>query len=290
MKKRGQITSLITLVLLIATGCSSRYESPVEVDDSMVIYPAKDADGVLVKITFCRDESRKTDKRIGEGTDFTIMENENILALVDLENCFVNNNRDLMFHMDWIGANGKSFYSKRIDLSTKDSTSTIKSSISISPDRREAGEYMLRLYLFRELIAEKKFEILPEFQLTDAYGERISTEITLYRKKSKKTGKLIGKGTDFTIRKKTNLRASIALENRFAYGNRELIFHLDWVDSEGKTFYSKEIILPPDDTTTTLRGSISIAPGKRQAGDYAVQIYLFRKPIGEKKFVIHPTK
>ena len=92
-----------------------------------------------------------------------------------------------MFHFDWIGPDGETFYMKRVYLSQQDSTLTISSSISISPEQRDTGEYKLRVYLFRELIAEKKFEVLPEFQLNTAQHEELKVNITLYRTKSKKT-------------------------------------------------------------------------------------------------------
>jgi len=165
MKKMKLITLtmfLITLLLLVGAGCSSRIEMPVTGADSTIVYPAKKADGISAKITLCRKVDKKTGKRIGTGTVFTIMEKERVRAFVDLENRFVYGDRELMFHFDWIGVNGRSFYRKRIDLSPDDSSSTINSSISIPPDKRQPGKYILRIYLFRELIAEKKFELLPE--------------------------------------------------------------------------------------------------------------------------------
>ncbi len=65
-----------------------------------------------------------------------------------------------MFHIDWIDSTGNSLYKKRIDLSPSDSSSRIISSISLSPPKRKVGEYIVRVYLFRELIAEKKFQLV----------------------------------------------------------------------------------------------------------------------------------
>ena len=271
-------------MLLILTGCSSRIETPVTEADSTIVYPAKNADGIAAKITLFRKMNKKTGKLIGEGTVFTIREKEKIRALIELENRFVYGDRELMFHLDWIGDNGKSFYRKQIDFSPNDSSSTIKTSISIPPDRRQPGNYILRIYLFRELIAEKKFELIPESQIILSKDEEIKAGITLYRRISKKTGKMLGKGTVFTIKKKAKVRALIDLENRFAYGDRELIFHLDWIGEDGKSFYRKGIDLYPDDSSSTIKSSISISPGKRQAGNCILQIFLFNKLIAEKKF------
>lgn len=159
-------TSLIALLLLVAPGCSSRIETPVTGEDSTITYPPKKTDGISAKITLCRKVSKKTGNRIGEGTLFSIKEKEWVRAFVDIEHRFNDDKRELMFHLDWNDANGRSFYLKRIDLSPDDSSSTIKSSISISPGKRKPGKYTLRVYLFRELIAEKEFELRPEFQLT----------------------------------------------------------------------------------------------------------------------------
>ncbi len=69
-----------------------------------------------------------------------------------------------MLHIDWLDSTGNSFYKKRIDFSLTDSSSSIKSSISTSPPKRKAGNYTVRVYLFRELIAEKKFQLIESFQ------------------------------------------------------------------------------------------------------------------------------
>ena len=80
----------------------------------------------------------------------------------------------------------------------------------------------------------------------------------------------------------------IDLENRFAYGDRELIFHLDWIGEDEKSFYRKQINLYPDDSSSTIKSSISISPDKRQAGNCILQIFLFNKLIAEKKFELRP--
>jgi hypothetical protein len=145
----------------------------------------------------------------------------------------------------------------------------------------------LKVYCFRELIAQKNFRILPELQIETEDEIGISANITLYRKTSKKTGGLIGEGTTFTIKNKENVRAIIELENRYAYGEQELIFNIDWVDADGVSFYDKSINLFPNDSTTTLNSSISIAPGKREPGDYILRVSLFDKVIAEQKFELY---
>ena len=214
------------------------------------------------------------------------MENADIRALVDIENRFKYKDRDLMFHIDWIGADGRSFYTKQIILAPTDSSTVLQSSISISPGDREPGEYNFKIYFFRELIAEKKFEILPKFELLSSTGEKISSDIRLYRYKSKKSGKLIGEGTTFTIKEKAKVRALIELENRFVYGRQELRFQLEWIGPDSKSFYEKDIILEPQDSTFIINSYISIPPEKREPGEYALRVSLFDILLQEKKFLL----
>ncbi len=280
------ILKIAVLIMIIITSCSSRNDIPVTGSDSTITYPANDIDGISAKITFFRKISKKTGKLIDEGTVFTIKERRNLRVLIDIKNRLIHNDKELMFHMDWVGENGKSFHRKQINLSSDDSSQTLKSSISISPNIRTPGKYTLYLYLDRELIAEKKFELLPEVMVTPLVGDEITADITLYRKTSKKTGKLIGEGTVFKIKKKRNIRALITIQNRFGYGDRELKFKISWTTEDGKQFYQKRINLLSSDSTSTLTSSISISPGKRLPGKYSIQVFLFSSLIGEKKFEI----
>jgi hypothetical protein len=101
---------------------------------------------------------------------------------------------------------------------------------------------------------------------------------------SKKTGKLIGEGSTFKMKAKRNVRASIELKNRFAFGDQELMFHIEWIGPAGESIYRKRYDLYPYDSTSTIESSISIAPDKRQAGNYIVQLLLFNELIAEKPF------
>jgi hypothetical protein len=149
-------------LLMFMPACSTRYQEPLTTADSTIVYPPKKTGDISAKITFCRKISKKTGKLIDAGSVFTIGNDEMVHAVVDLENRFESGDRDLMLHLQWIDQDGGDIYRKRIDLTSADSTSTLKSSISISPDKRQPGEYLLQVYLFRELIAEKKFRLLPE--------------------------------------------------------------------------------------------------------------------------------
>jgi len=274
---------LIALLIPAFSGCSSRNETPTTSEDSTIVYSSKQPDGVNVNITLCRKVGKKTGKRISEGTIFTIMDKAKVYALFDLENRKLFMDKEMMFHAEWIGPNGKSFYRKRIDLLLDDSSSTLKSSISITPEKRQPGSYIVRFFLFRELIAEKKFELRDEVIITGKEFD-ITANIILYRKIGKKTGKIIGAGTVFTIKKKAKVRALINLDNREDYLNDELKFKVDWIGPDSNSFYSKKFDLSPGDSSSTIKSSISITPKKRQPGNYIFRVYLYKTLLAEKKF------
>lgn len=292
--KREKLNTIIlfltTVILIGVTACSSRVETPLTGEDFTIVYPAKNPNDISAKITLFRKFDKKTKEQIGVGTVFFLREKANIRASIDIENQITYGDQELMFHIDWINAEGKSIYLKRIDLAADDTNSTFSSSISISPEIREEGTYTIQLFFFRELIAEKKFEILPQVQIDPFDDNGISANITLYRKKSKKTGKLIGEGDIFKIKEKAKVRALIELENRFAYGNQELVFRYDWLGPDGESFYGKQIDFFPNDSTSIIKSSISIPPGKREPGKYCFRLYLYDELIAEKEFKLQKNK
>ncbi|RKY91391.1 MAG: hypothetical protein DRQ01_07765, partial [Ignavibacteriae bacterium] len=274
---------LIASLIPVLSGCSSRNETPTYSEDSTIVYSPNQPDGVNANITLCRKVGKKTGKRIDTGTVFTIKEKTKIHAFFDIENRNIFADKEIMFHVEWIGPDGKSFYRKRIDLLQDDSSSTINSSISITPAKRQQGSYKVRFFLFRELIAEKKFELRDFVPITGKEFD-ITANITLCRKVGKKTGKRIGAGTVFTIKKKAKVRAIIDLENRDDYLDKELKFKVEWIEPNGKSFYRKKIDFSPGDSTSTIKSSISITPKKRQPGNYIFRVYLYNTLLAEKKF------
>ncbi len=153
---------LAILTLALASGCSSRSEVPVVEPDSTLSYPAKKPDGITASITLCRDVSKKTGKRLGTGRVFTLAKGARVHAFVDLENPYALGQRLLKFHLVWSTADGNVFYQKQIAFDPSDEDTMLKSSISIRPSRRDPGDYTFRVYLFRELIAEKNFRLRTE--------------------------------------------------------------------------------------------------------------------------------
>ena len=261
--------------------CSERVSEPVVMPDSTIVYPAKDPDDISARITFSRYFGQKTGRQWGITQIFPIREDENVYAVVTLENRLKNPDRDLMFHLDWLRPDGQSVYMKEIILPANDSTCTIESSVSSSPGAREPGKYSLRVYLFRELIAEKFFEFINEADFKEVEGE-----IVFFKSIDKETGEMKGADTVFEIKKKGILRAQVSLKNLNFYKDDELPFRLEWIDPDEESFYSKKSEIKPTDSLSVINGSISITPDKRQPGEYFLRVYLFDDLIAEKGFVL----
>jgi hypothetical protein len=268
----------------LPAGCSDRDSEPVILPDSTIVYPSKKADGISAIITLSRNLGQKSGKQSAIATVFPLKENESVYAVIELENRLNNMRRELMFHIDWIGPEGKSVYLKRADLSADDSTSVLVSSISVSPDKRPPGKYLLRIYLFRELIAEKYFELRNEAEV-----EKVFSDIIFFKSVDKESGEMKGIDTIFEIKKKGLLRAQITLENLHIYQDEELPVRLEWIGPGGESFYSKKINILTADTLSSIAGSISITPDKREPGEYFLRVYLFDEIVGEKRFVLRPS-
>jgi hypothetical protein len=158
----GALLALASLVAVqaLSSGCSSRSETPTMGADSTLVYPAKNPSGVEASIVFCSEApSKTTGMRRGVRDLFTAGEKAKVYAFVDLKNQFALGDRPLELHLVWIGPDDESFFTKRVDYVPSDSTTTLRSRITIAPERRDPGRYLLRVYLFRELIAERAFEV-----------------------------------------------------------------------------------------------------------------------------------
>jgi hypothetical protein len=274
---------LLIAVGIFSTACSERVSEPVIMPDSTIIFPSKKADGISAKITFSRYLVQKSARQSAISTVFPIKDDGNVYAVVELENRLNHTDRPLMFHIDWIDTENKSFYKKQIDLPLGDSTISLLSSVSVSPDKRPTGKYMVRVYLFRELIAEKYFELRDSAGVEKVYGN-----IVFFKSLDKESGEMKGVDTVFEIKKKGILRAQINLQNLDIYQDEELPIRLEWIGNDGESFYSKKIDVKPADSISSITGSISITPDKRQAGVYFLRAYLFDEMIAERKFLLKP--
>lgn len=307
---------ILTIILIIIAQfflqvCSDRLETPFEGENSTTIFRSKSATGIEASIIFCKGISKKPGNPIKADTVFTIKEKAKVYSLINLSNKEINKNKNFMFHIDWLDSSGNSFYKKRIDLPAGDSSSFITSSIALTPGKRKSGNYNLRVYLFRELIAEKNFQLVddkPELESKEktvvstdkkkpnkkenkkktvkpkVKTEDISANIIFCRGVSKKTGKLLGEDSIFTIKEKRKVKAVVKIENHDIKTNQQMNFYFEWIGPDGKQFYKKKITYTTSNPAFTLSNSISIAPGKRNAGTYSLKVYYKKKIIAEQKF------
>ena len=90
---------------------------------------------------------------------FDLEEDARILATVQLDNVYARGRRPMTLHLIWVNPAQKKVFKKMYEYTPNDSTQKITGSFSIPPSRRSPGFYKLRVYLHRELIAEKAFEL-----------------------------------------------------------------------------------------------------------------------------------
>jgi hypothetical protein len=288
------VLSIIFLMLIISN-CSTRNETPVKNDDEGIIsFSPKQKDGINAEIILYKGIDEPTGLPL-IADSFTLSNDANVYAEVKLNNYKIRKNRDLMFHVDWIRPDGNSIFMKRVDISQNDSTGEIKSAISISPGKRDTGNYKFRVYLFRELIAEKKF-LLASYNVDSAkvfsseISPGISAEITLGSKYDKKNDFPVDTGKVFTIRDKAKLFANIKLLNGSLYEGKELICDISWCYSNDSSFFSKRINFSQYDKISDIKSNISINRKSRQPGKYKLQVYLYGNLIGEKSFELVSEK
>jgi hypothetical protein len=121
-------------------------------------------------------------------------------------------------------------------------------------------------------------------------ADGIEASLTFCKGISKKTGKPIKADTVFTINEKAKVYSLVQLSNWKFNKDRELMFHIDWLDSTGNSLYKKRIDFTPSDSSSGFISSISVSPEKRKPGEYQVCLYLFRELIATKYFrLIEPV-
>jgi hypothetical protein len=277
---------LFMYAIILLTGCSSFTSEPVTTADSTIIYPSRETGGIAANITLCKKISKKSGKPVGEGMVFSIGENQMVRALVKIENRHLHSDRLLMFHIDWLDSEGNSFYMKRIDLAAGDTTSFLFSSISIDSTARQPGKYLFQVYYFRELIAEKKFELISSSKDTIPLAEKIAAKITFFGKMDKKTGIRSEEDTAFILKKKGWIHATVGFGNPLPFEDEELKFKLEWIGPDDSSFYRKQITLSPSDTFQVLNNSVSISSETRKPGNYFLRVTLLGETIAKKEFTL----
>jgi hypothetical protein len=149
----------LALALLIVSGCASRSETPFYAEDSTRVYPGLKPGDVTATVTFCERYERDSGQRIDVGRMFEINERRRVWAIVDLENPLARGSRPLDFHLVWLWPDASTLYAKRLTYTPSEEDRPLVTNISIAPERRDPGRYAFQVYLFRELIAEKTFEL-----------------------------------------------------------------------------------------------------------------------------------
>lgn len=245
------------------------------------LLPPLDTKKVKSSITFCSNVDKKTTKRTGINSIFNLGTKAKVYACVDLSNCLVFGERELNFRLKWVDTDGKTMFSKRFNFAPNKSSKTLISAISISPKKREKGDYKLQVLLFNELIAEKSFTLRPTLN-----PKNLKSTITLYSKEDKNTGKKIGVGSSFNIKNKRKVNALIDIENPLVFGKKELKFRVEWIGINGKSFYAKNLTMTPNSSDKILKSAISIPPNKRKPGNYKIRLFLFGKLIKERAFIL----
>lgn len=277
----SEIRLIIPFVILVLAGCSGRYETPVVLEDSTISYPSKNAGGVEATITLYTGVDKKTGEKTGVGSVFTIIEKENLLAFIDLKNLKTQPYKQLMFHIDWVDSIGNSLYLKRVYISPGDTITSLASAVNISPEKRRPGNYEIRIYCFRELMAVKKFVLREK---TAVLNELITT-VSLSGKKDNPAGET---NSVFFSDEKGSVNASVEMKNVTGKFDQELAFDLAWTGPDEKSFYKKSVVIKPGDTSILANSSISTSPEKRQPGKYVFRVMLFDTAIVAKAFEIQP--
>jgi hypothetical protein len=176
------------IYLLVLSGCEQeavRLARLSAAKDSLVASPAEDHS--LATVTFCRKIGSKTGKRIGVGEHFTIGGKARVTACVDFRN--VSPGKNYAVHLVWIKPFGREVFRKYAEVEVAETETgyrsvihwrkaddlnylreeiqesseaafTLTSRMTISPQKkRSPGIYTLRVYLHRELLTEKSFQL-----------------------------------------------------------------------------------------------------------------------------------
>lgn len=185
------VTVLIILklsLIMVFSGCNSRKSEPSIGDDFTAQFPSKKMNDAAATVTFFTDFDSETGTPVYSGDVFTLREKANLRAIVNLSGLPVEKYPELMFHLDWISPNDRSFFTRRTDIIATKPDTALQSSISLSPDRRPPGDYLLKVYYFRELIAMKSVELLPPLSVNSQLAGRLRPEITFYTGIDRKSG------------------------------------------------------------------------------------------------------
>jgi hypothetical protein len=177
---------------VIAGGCGEYGVAAAPGADSVSVALPADIGGAA-RLYLYRITSSKTGERLGVGRSFRVEEGRSVRAVLQLDG--VRSDRQLHIHLMWINPEGKAAYTKEIrirpedwqhddrrralaaDMVTLDPQRRfleLESRYGVSPERFEeemlkpedrrtfkTGTWLVRAYLFRRLVLQTSFELLP---------------------------------------------------------------------------------------------------------------------------------
>jgi hypothetical protein len=129
-------------------------DSLASLEARLAVLAAEDSVSALIPWKLKRE-----DGSAGEEHSFEIEEGARVQATVRFENVYARGKRPLMIHFVWTNPAQKRVFKRMVEYTPNDSTQSLTSSLSITPTKRSAGHYSLQVFLFREQIAEKSFEL-----------------------------------------------------------------------------------------------------------------------------------
>jgi hypothetical protein len=271
-------------LIAIFAACTECEKTSGNIDDSVNNH--LETGSIDVKIDFFTQYNSDSEAPLNIDTIFTLHDKCNLRTNVEIENIRPSDYPVHLFHFDWIDADDKSIFIKKFELSPKEVVLPLTSSMSISPDKRSPGNYKLKVYCFRKLIAEKSFRLLPENTINTMVAQRFNPQIVFGKSIHKKSGFVNDRDTLFNINQTRRIHALVDFSRPDFYENQNLIFTLKWISPDGNSFFEKEIKLSAGDVAHYLASSISVSADKRPVGEYRLRVFLFDELIAEKHFFL----
>jgi len=288
MKNILYMLTILSAALLYA--CSSRLDPVMNEEEGSVSYSAKESSGINISVILHKGINEASGNPISVKTFMTGAKSK-VYASIKLLNRKFHPGEDMMLHIDWIDPDGNSFFMKRTDILSGDTTSELKSAISVQPGKRDTGQYKLRVYLFRELVAENNFSLVsynPDSAAVFSNGP-VSADVFLGSRYNRKNVMPGDTGSVFEQKNKAKVYAGIRLRNRDALKGKVIEGEIDWCD-EDRPFYRKSIFFSQHDTLKETGSAVSTDIKSRKPGSYSVKVYLYNNLVAEKLFRLVPEK
>jgi hypothetical protein len=278
----------IVLILLLVAGCSTRHSKQVITENSTVYYTPKDSNQVKVSIDLGRKFLKATRQLIFTGQHFPVAKDETVHAYVNVDFKDTASNNTHVFHLQWIDQEGKDIYTKEFKHQMDDTASVLYS--SIFTEGREKGNYSVRVFYFRELIAEKHFYLVDSAKYSDSLIDKVGTTLSFGEKYSRKKQKLLSTDTVFYKGPGKWVNTLVRFRNEPPFEGDQVKFKVEWLDPKGDVAYDKWIKLNRGEDIDLLRSSISIDDKDRDTGLYTVNFYWFDQRIAQNHFRLKPEE